>query len=261
MKHRFWFSICTIILVLLVSACGSTPASGTPPPATATVSPAQGVGFDSSILASGRVDALPSGTLFANIISITQPANSSIPAHSHVAAFIYEASGIQTLTFQGGPTSWTLQPGSAMFLPNQIMHTHANPGNSSNLWYVIGLRPRGVSTTPPNVTAQQIFATPDLPSSAPGAYFEVLRVATVQQGGRSPAHQHSGLEVVLVLGGTFTLHSLGHSPQTLTVGQGAYILPNTPLQLLNTGKGVGHYLAFLAWPVDQPFQTNVTQAP
>jgi quercetin dioxygenase-like cupin family protein len=249
------------IVGLFVSACGSTGSTaGVSAVTTPTVSPAQGVGFTSSVLANGHVDALPPGTLFANILSISQPASSSIPAHSHVALFIYEVSGIQTLAIQG-QTSLTLQAGSAAFLPNHVTHTHSNPGSSTNLWYVIGLRPRGVSTTPPNVTTTPVYSTPDLPASAPGAYWEVLRLATLQPGGRSPAHKHSGLEVILVIDGTLTLHSLGQSPQTMTAGQGAYVLPNTPLQVLNTGSSTGHYLAFLAWPVDQPFQTNVSQAP
>ena len=112
-----------------------------------------------------------------------------------------------------------------------------------------------------NVTTTPVYSTPDLPSFAPCAYSEVLRLAILQPGGRSPAHKHSGLEVILVLDGTLTLHSLGQPPQTMTAGQGAYVLPNTPLQVLNTGSSTGHYLAFLAWPVGQPFQTNVNQAP
>ena len=246
------------IVGLFVSACGST--GSVPTVTTPTVSPAQGVGFTSSVLANGHVDALPPGTLFANILSISQPASSSIPAHSHVAIFIYEVSGIQTLAIQG-QTSVILQAGSAMFLPNHVTHTHSNPASSSNLWYVIGIRPRGVVTTPPNVTTTPVYSTPDLPTSAPGAYWKTLRLATLQPGGRSPAHKHSGLEVILVLDGTLTLHSLGQAPQTMTAGQGGYVLPNTPLQVLNTGGTVGKYLAFLAWPENQPFQTNVNQAP
>jgi quercetin dioxygenase-like cupin family protein len=250
--------IWTVTVGLLVSACGS--ATSAAPQPLATVSSAQGIGFASRVLADGHVDALPPGTLFANIISISQPANSSIPAHSHVAIFIYEVSGTQTLAIQG-QASMTLQAGSATFLPNHVTHTHSNPANDTNLWYVIGIRPRGVVTTPPNLTAQPVYSTLDLPAFAPGAYSEVLRMAILQPGGRSPAHKHSGLEVILVLDGTLTLHSLGQPPQTLTAGQGAYVLPNTPLQVLNTGGTVGKYLAFLAWPVGQPFQTNVSQAP
>jgi quercetin dioxygenase-like cupin family protein len=250
--------IWTVTVGLLVSACGSA-TSGAPQP-LATVSPAQGIGFASRVLADGQVDTLPSGTLFANILSIAQPANSSIPAHSHVAIFIYEVSGTQTLAIQG-QAPMTLQAGSATFLPNHVTHTHSNPANDANLWYVIGIRPRGVVTTPPNLTTNPVYSTPDLPAFAPGAYSEVLRMAILQPGGRSPAHKHSGLEVILVLDGTLTLHSLGQPPQTLTAGQGAYVLPNTPLQVLNTGGLVGKYLAFLAWPVGQPFQTNVSQAP
>jgi quercetin dioxygenase-like cupin family protein len=258
MKHRFLILIWTMGLVLFVSACGST--ASVPPPTIPTVSPAQGIGFASRDLADGHVDALPTGTLFANILSIAQPANSSIPAHSHVAIFIYVVSGTQTLSIQG-QTPVTLEAGSATFLPNHVTHTHSNPGSSPNLWYVIGLRPRGVVTTPSNVTAQPVYSTPDLPTFAFGAYSETLRMAILQPGGRSPAHKHSGLEVILVLAGTLTLHSLGQLPETLAAGQGAYVLPNTPLQVLNTGGTVGKYLAFLAWPAGQPFQTNVDQAP
>src|SRR5215471_7048110 len=256
--HAF---IWMVIVGVFVSACGSTGSTaGVSAVTTPTVSPAQGAGFTSSVLANGQVDALPPGTLFANILSISQPASSSIPAHSHVAIFIYEASGIQALAIQG-QTSLTMQAGSAAFLPNHVTHTHSNPGSSTNLWYVIGIRPRGVVTTPPNLTTTPLYSTPDLPAFVPGAYSEVLRLATLQPGGRSPAHKHSGLEVILVLDGTLTLHSLGQPPQTLTAGQGAYVLPNTPLQVLNTGGNIGKYLAFLAWPADQPFQTNVSQAP
>ena len=250
--------IWAVTVGLLLSACGGT--TSVPPQPPATVSPAQGIGFASRALADGHVDALPPGTLFANILLFAQPANSSAPPHSHVAIFIYQVSGTQTLAIQG-QAPVTLQAGSAAFVPNHVTHTHSNPANSTNLWYVIGIRPRGVVTTPPNATTHPVYSTPDLPAFAPSAYSETLRMAILQPGGRSPAHKHSGLEVILVLDGTLTLHSLGQPPQTLTAGQGAYVLPNTPLQVLNTGGTVGKYLAFLAWPVGQPFQTNVNQAP
>ena len=258
MNKRFFALVCTCILVLFVSACGTSTQSA--PASIPTSDPAQGIGFASRDLADGHVDGLPPGTLFANILSIAQPANSSIPAHSHVAIFIYEVSGTQMLAIQG-QTPVRLEVGSATFLPNHVTHTHSNPATDTNLWYVIGLRPRGVVTTLPNVTTHPVYSTPDLPAFAPGAYSETLRMAILQPGGRSPAHKHSGLEVILVLDGTLSLHSLGQPPQSLTAGQGAYVLPNTPLQVLNTGGTVGKYLAFLAWPVGQPFQTNVSQAP
>ncbi len=258
-KHRLVPPLLWMVVVgLLVSACGTSAANQ--PTGSPTVSLASATGFTSTALADGQVDALPTGTLFADIISIAQPANSAIPAHSHVAAFIYVVTGAQILTIQGQQPV-TMQAGSATFMPNMATHIHANPGGSANLWYVIGVRPTGVNTTPPNVTTTPVYATPDLPAFASGAYSERLLLATVQPGGRSAAHQHSGLEVVLVLDGTLTLHSLGQAAQSLTAGQGAYILPKTTLQVVNTGSTVGHYLAFVVWPSDQPFITNVNQVP
>jgi quercetin dioxygenase-like cupin family protein len=111
------------------------------------------------------------------------------------------------------------------------------------------------------VTATPVYATPDLPAFGAGAYSERLLLATVQSGGRSAAHLHSGLEVVLVLDGMLTLHTLGQPAQSLSAGQGAYILSKTTLQVVNTGSTIGHYLAFVVWPSDQPFITNVNQVP
>jgi quercetin dioxygenase-like cupin family protein len=257
--HRVIQAFLWIVMVgLLVSACGT--GAATSPKGSPTVSLASGFRFSSTMLASGQVSALPTGTLFANIISIAQPANSAIPAHSHVAAFIYVVTGSQILTISGQPPR-TIQAGSAAFMPNMVTHTHANPGSTPNLWYVVAVRPRGVNTTPPNVTATPVYATPDLPAFAPGAYSEVLLFATVQPGGRSAAHLHSGLEVILVLDGTLTLHILGQSPQSLSAGNGAYILSRTTLQVTNTGDTVGHYLAFVVWPSNQPFITYIPQVP
>jgi quercetin dioxygenase-like cupin family protein len=257
--HRDVASFLWIMTVgLLVSACGTGAAAS--PKGSPTVSLASATGFVSTVVANGQVDALPTGTLFANIISIAQPANSAIPAHSHVAAFIYVVTGSQILTLQGQPPV-TIQAGSATFMPNMVSHIHANPGSSPNLWYVIGVRPRGVNTVPPNVIATLVYATPDLPAFVPGAYSERLLLATLQPGGRSAAHLHSGLEVILVLDGTLTLHSLGQSARSLSAGQGAYILSRTTLQVINTGATVGHYLAFVVWPSNQPFITNVNQVP
>jgi quercetin dioxygenase-like cupin family protein len=250
--------IWTVTVGLLLSACGS--ATSVAPPPLATVSPAQGIGFASRVLADGHVDALPPGTLFANILSIAQPANSSIPAHSHVAIFIYEVSGTQTLAIQG-QAPVTLQAGSATFLPTHVTHTHSNPATDANLWYVIGIRPRGVVTTPPNVTTNPVYSTPDLPALAPDAYVETLRMAILQPGGRSPAHKHSGLEVILVLDGTLTLHSLGQPPANPDNRPGSLRAPQHPVASTQHWGTIGKYLAFLAWPADQPFQTNVSQAP
>jgi FlaG/FlaF family flagellin (archaellin) len=76
---------------------------------------------------------------------------------------------------------------------------------------------------------------------------------------------HSGIEVVFVLAGSLQLRTTGQSPVILNQGQGAYILPNTPLQVLNgstgTSNGVARFLALVIWPQQQPFETDLSQAP
>lgn len=244
-------------IAALLGGCGSTAASSSASPATSLAS---AVGYTSATLADGQVDALPTGTLFANVISFAQPASSAIPAHSHVPVFVYVVKGTQVLTLEGKQPK-TIQTGAATFLPNATNHTHANPDANANLWYVIAMRPRGVTTTPSSLPSTTVYATPDLPSFPASAYSERLLMATVQPGGRSASHLHSGLEVVTVLDGAITLHAVGHAPQTLTAGQGSYELSKTTLQIVNSGSSVAHYLAFVVWPVDQPFVTNVNQAP
>jgi hypothetical protein len=64
------------------------------------------------------------------------------------------------------------------------------------------------------------YATPDLPPLAMGRYTEGLRLVTVQAGGRSVAHMHSGIEGVLVLEGRVLVRSGGKAPAFLDPGAG-----------------------------------------
>ena len=61
---------------------------------------------------------------------------------------------------------------------------------------------------------------------AAGKYTEGLRLVTVQPGGRSAAHMHSGFEAVFVLEGRVLIRSGGSAPTFLSAGQGFYILPS-----------------------------------
>src|SRR6266567_2317774 len=115
MKKSISAYVCLVALALLFTACGSTPAAQTTsssvlhnvaghsamtPTASATaqgceqtqtVTPtstpstqAQAKDSTDKTLATGQVDALPQGNLFANILSASQAPGSSI-THKHVA--------------------------------------------------------------------------------------------------------------------------------------------------------------------------------
>ena len=105
------------------------------------------------------------------------------------------------------------------------------------------------------------YATPDLPPMAVGKYTEGLRLVTVQPGGRSAAHMHSGFEGVLVLEGRVLIRSGGNAPTFLTAGQGFYILPKVPVQLINAGDAIARTLVYSISPEGATFSTELPQSP
>lgn len=106
-----------------------------------------------------------------------------------------------------------------------------------------------------------IFTTPDLSPLPAGNYTESFRQVTLQSGGRSSAHKHSGTEAVFVLEGSVLVRSGMGVPKTLVVGQGFHIIPNTPVQLINVGNGQARTLVYSISPVGQPFTTDLEEAP
>jgi uncharacterized RmlC-like cupin family protein len=94
-----------------------------------------------------------------------------------------------------------------------------------------------------------------------GRYSESLRLVVVQPGGRSAAHLHSGIEGVLVLEARVLVRSGGTAPTFLAQGQGFYVLPKVPVQLINAGPMMARTLVYSISPEGAPFSTEVDQAP
>ena len=105
------------------------------------------------------------------------------------------------------------------------------------------------------------YATPEMPPLAAGRYSESLRQVVVQPGGRSAAHMHSGVEAVLVLEGRVLVRSAGNAPTFLALGQGFYILPKVPVQLINAGTTVARTLVYSISPEGAPFSTELSESP
>jgi quercetin dioxygenase-like cupin family protein len=110
-------------------------------------------------------------------------------------------------------------------------------------------------------TNRVAYATADLPPFAIGNYTEGLRLVTVEAGGRSAAHMHSGFEGVLVLEGRVLVRSGGNPPTFLNPGQGFYILPKIPVQLINVGTTVARTLVYSISPEGAAYTTPVDVAP
>jgi len=293
MKKSISACICLVALTMLFTACGSTPAAQTTSSslmhkgaeesaatpttsatgqgceqaqtATPTATPstqAQAKDSTDKTLATGQVDALPQGNLFANILSASQALGSSV-THKHVAAFVYEVKGTQVVQEQGGPKQ-TLNPGDAIFIKNDVTHTHTNPGQTANEWYLIALRPATTQTPTPTLPNEKtVYETPTLPTSvfSKGAYCENLLRTEVQSNGKTASQRHSGLEVLNVLDGSVKVDVAGQDPKTLKAGDSTYILPNTPVQVSNAGSDVARFLSFNAWPQGQPFREDLAGVP
>ena len=268
-----------LVLALVAASCGGA-ATASPSPTTAataaatakpaataspTASPARvanvaAVGQTSTKLAEGSLAALPSATLYVNVLSVPQPPASPI-THLHIAGFVYATVGTHQLAIQGGETK-DIKPGEAGFIGSDVAHTHANQGTGPIEWYFLALRPIAGRTAAPLFPGQTVlFETADLPQLAPGKYLEQLNLVTLEKGGRTAAHKHGGLEAVVVLEGTVQVRMAGAQPVTLTKGKGAYVPVNTPLQAINTGDGAAKFLAFFVTLDGQPFSTNVETAP
>jgi len=253
-------------LTILASACGGTAAPSPSPSPAAAASPTpkaqDAVGFVSTKLADGPLDTLPTLPLFINVLDVPQPPASPI-MHAHIAGFVYAVNGVHQLTIQGSAAQ-DVKPGDAAFVPGNVVHTHANPGTTPNEWYFMGLRNTGARTGTPLFPGQiTLYETPDLPATAfpAGKYVEQLNATTLEKGGRTASHKHGGVEIFVILDGTVTLRVVGQQAQTLTKGKGAFVPPNTTLQVTNTGDGQAKWLAYFVTLDSAPFSTNVDTLP
>ena len=219
------------------------------------------MGSVSVTLAQGKLAFLPEGTLFVNFLDVPQPADNTI-THAHVAGFVYSVKGVHRLTIGTDPAK-DIKPGEAGFVGADVVHSHTNPETTVSQWYFVSIRPATARGGAPLFPDQKtLYATADLPPTLPqGAYAEQLNVVTLSAGGRTAAHKHGGLEVVVVLEGTIELRTATGGAQTLAAGQGAVVFPNTALQALNKGTGTAKFLAFFVTKDGEAFSTNVDASP
>lgn len=213
-------------------------------------------------LAGGPLPALPTGTLFIRVIEFQQPPGTSFPSQQHVPGLIYQSEGSQVLAIQDG-SRVNLGAAKGYFL-GPLAHTHENLGQSANHWYFTALWSTTAKSGPlVSLSARVAYETPPFPASvfSPGSYVETLRLLTLEPGGRTGAAKYGGIETLFVLDGVVNIHAAGKSPVTLAAGKGDYESAGTATQVFNRATSRSTLLAFYVTPVDQPFETALTQSP
>lgn len=226
----------TAAALALAVACGdsaSPPVAKSPPGVTA------------NILASGRIDSIPTGTLFVNYLRLPQAAAGSIK-HKHLAGFVYAVGGAVELDLENA-SPLTIQPGQAAFVGANVMHNHLNPGTSGNDWWFVALRPtasRPLATIVPG--QKELYTTADLTQVSAGPYTETLSDNLLPANGVD-RQAGTSLQVLYVLDGKVTVSGDAGMAGTVASGEGAYSLPGSKL-VLTAGPAGGHYLIFTLAP-------------
>jgi hypothetical protein len=87
--------------------------------------PARSTATSAQTLASGPVEALPSGVDFVSVIELIQAPGATLGPHAHVAGFAYSIRGVETLDFSDG-RSIPVSQGGAGFMGTQMGHAHVN---------------------------------------------------------------------------------------------------------------------------------------
>jgi quercetin dioxygenase-like cupin family protein len=244
-----------VAIALALSACSSTTTAGSNADALAS-------GAAVKTLAAGRLDSLPTGSVYIRIIRFAQPVGYVIHSKQHVPSIVYVETGVHRLTLNGQPPL-DLTAGQATFHLS-VTHTHLNPGPDPSVWYSIALWPSSARGQPlVDPIAGAAFQSEDIaPETLPqGAYSQVLRQVTLAKQGSPGAHRFGGLSAFYVLTGSLTIRSAHGSAVTLGVGQGAAFLPDVDLQEVNAGPAQAVFIEFLTTAVGKAFDLPLQQPP
>jgi hypothetical protein len=246
-------------IVFVLSAC-----SAAAPAASNASSPeALARGAAVKTLGAGKLDSLPTGSVYIRMIRFEQPVGYVINSKQHVASVVYVETGTHRLILNGQPPQ-DLMGGQAIF-HQSVAHTHLNPGPvDPSVWYSIAVWPSSArGTALVDKIAKAAFESDDIArESLPQvAYSEVLRQVTLANLGTTGAHRFGGLASFYVLSGSLAIRSAHRSPITLGAGKGAYFLPDVALQETNAGAAPVVFLEFITTAVGKDFEVPLQQPP
>ncbi len=242
-------------VAIVLAACGAGSTAATNPDAMP-----KGVAIKT--LDAGKLNSLPTGSIYIRIIRFAQPVGYVIHSKQHVSSVVYVEVGVHRLTLDGqAPVD--LVAGQAFF-HQSVAHTHENPGPGLSVWYSIAIWPSSArGTALVDKVAKPAFESGDISRDSwpQGAYSQVLRQVTIASSGTSGAHRFGGLSAFYVLDGSLSIRSAHHPAVTLNAGQGADFLPDAELQETNAGQGQAVYLEFITTAVGKAFEVPLQQPP
>ena len=244
-----------IAIALAISACSAAATIATNPDALAR-------GAAVKTLDAGKLDALPTGSVYIRFIRFVQPAGSSFASKQHVASVVFVETGVHRLTLDGQPPI-DLAAGQAKF-HQSVAHTHLNPGTSTSTWYSIALWPSSARGQPNvNSMADPAFESDDIAGDVLPrvAYSIVLRQVTLENPGTTGSHRFGGLAALYVLQGSVSIRSAHRPTATVAAGHGQAFLPDVALQVTNAGTAPAVFLEFILTPVGKEFEVVLKQPP
>jgi hypothetical protein len=213
-------------------------------------------------LAAGRLDSLPTGSIYMRFVRFVQPPGYVINSKQHVASFVYVQTGVHELVL-AGQSPLQLQAGEATF-HQSVTHKHLNPGSAASEWYSIALWPssaRSSALVDPIAAAAYESGDIDLQALPQTAFSQVLRKVKLAKDGTAGAHRFGGLCAFYVLSGSLTIRSSRQQPVTLGAGKGATFLPDVALQESNAGTDDAVYLEFVTTAIGKAFDVPLPQPP
>jgi len=229
------------------------------PPATS----AQALRLGAAVkrLDGGKLESLPTGSLYFRVIHFVQPVGYIVNSTQHVPGFIFVESGLHRLLLKGQQPI-EVASGEAKFIQS-VTHSHLNPGTDPCSWYFIALWQSSARSQPlVDPIASIVFESADLaPGLRQGAYSQVLRQVTLQRYGHSEAHEFGGMAVLFVLQGSLSVRSMQGGAVDIVAGHGAAFPPNVAIQEVNVATGESAYLELLTTAAGKEFEIPLHQPP
>jgi hypothetical protein len=213
-------------------------------------------------LDAGKLDSLPTGSVYVRMIRFAQPAGYVVNSKQHVASVVYVETGVHRLVLNG-QAPIDLVAGQATF-HQSVAHTHLNPGPDPSVWYSIAIWPSSARGQPlVDPIAEAAFQSDDIAREQlpQVAYSQVLRQVTLAKDGTTGAHEFGGISAFYVLAGSVTIKSAHRAPATLGAGQGTAFPPDLALQEMNAGSGQALFLEFITTAVGKDFEVPLKQPP